>query len=69
MHATDTITRPLPPAGVYAECGGTADVVAAMVRAERYGAAHAHGARITHAGYADGTADFSAATSLFRVTW
>jgi hypothetical protein len=64
-----TITRPLRPADVHAECGGTAGVVPAMVRAEKFGSARVAGAHITHAGYQPGAEDFNAATSLFRVAW
>jgi hypothetical protein len=54
---------------VYAEVGASGDVVHAMLRAERYGQAMAHGATIIFTGYADGTPECSAATAQYAVRW
>lgn len=54
---------------VYAQFNPSPDTVRAMVRAERFGHADTHGAQITHAGYAAGVTEFSAATALYTVRW
>lgn len=59
----------ISPQEVYTEVDSSPDTVWAMVRAERYGQARAHGATIVHAGYAPDATEFSAATSLYTVRW
>lgn len=63
------IISPLTPREVYAVVGNSADLMRAMVRAEKYGHAIAHGAHITHAGYSPNVSEFNASTSLYRVTY
>jgi hypothetical protein len=59
----------LTPGQVYGLVGDDFGTVQAMVRAEKYGRAMSHGAVIAHSGYADGCAEFCAATALYRVTF
>jgi hypothetical protein len=69
MTITGVTIAGLTAQEVYRAVDASADTVRAMVRAEKYGSAIAHGARITHHGYADGATEFSAATALYRVTF
>lgn len=59
----------MTPAEVYATVGTDQDTVQAMVRAEKYGAAQAHGANISLAGYIAHSAELNASTALYRVTY
>lgn len=59
----------MTPAEVYHTVGSDQDTVWAMVRAEKYGAAQAHGANISFAGYVAHSAQLNASTALYRVTY
>ena len=54
---------------VYREISPTSDVIRALVRAEKYGQAMAHGATILCTGYTRDATEFSAATALYAVRW
>lgn len=54
---------------VYQAVGTDSDVIRAIIRAEEYGQAIAHGVTIIFQRYADGAREFCAATALYAVRW
>lgn len=59
----------LTPQQVTTTVDASPETIHAMVDAEKFGHAFAHGATISHAGYQFGAREFSAATSLFKVRY
>jgi hypothetical protein len=64
-----TITSEISASEVSELIGHDLDVLKAMVRAESYGSAMAHGVRIMHKGYVHGSVEFNAGTATYRLQY